>query len=937
VGGLAGHLMHLYDNPGLSFGQIKDVLVKASGGELLGTEKIDGINMFLSFSNKEGKAKAARNKGNIKTGGLDINGLIAKFSDNPQLAESFKEAMDSWQKSISQLHPNVRKKIFGDDADIYYNVEILEPSNPNVVKYDVKSIILHKVGHAFYDKQSGQVKDVDVSENYNLLNSAIDKVQTKKERAGSFKVVNSAIQTLKSLDDKKPLQNAIARLDKLQQTTGIDDNSTIGDFITKRVAQLIDKQIPGLSPAVIRDITTKIIGTGGLRIDKILAKTPDKQKDKVKAIANNPSEVLKKVIFPLEDIIHDFSVEILKGFQSTFILDNDKEVKRLQGEVSQAIKSIEHSGHQDAIAILQQQLKKLKNAENVMTASEGFVFTYDGNTYKFTGNFAPVNQILGMFKYGRGKIPPLKHLVKESDKNRIIAILPGSFKPPHIGHYLGAKYLSDIPNIDEVRVVISPKSRFDSSKKMEITANQSLKIWKIYTQNEPKIKIMISRVGSPVTDVYNTISELNPGDTLVLGLGEKDSNDSRFKRAQEWSDKNNLGVKVSSINTDVGKYSNVSATKVRDLIAANDKNNFYKLLPTHLSTKEKEQIWMILTNNIMKEHIVKRGDKYCLLSKKSDKNLGCYDSKSGAEQREKQVQYFKHINEMSSGGGGSIEVSPMARKNDDENMIDRKKFIAEMALRETIRKLIKNINVSEEKIFQTLREHIRKQIVLEKKNDVDNMHSSTGINILEDLLKKIIPQLEQDYKSLTSNIEQRKSFRAHILNAVSKTLTTADINQDAGDGMMAASPESDASAVDEEQINVDVGSEQSDGQDSDVDFASDSDSSKFISIKNRKKRKDAQKHKDFTIPGQNETGRNMSIMTYDKIEKNILDSYNILSDNEDQKVFYDYLLTNLKLYFDKFESEMSSQIEEPQVDATNNMDAGDVSGSEEVDSSNSSF
>jgi hypothetical protein len=33
--------------------------------------------------------------------------------------------------------------------------------------------------------------------------------------------------------------------------------------------------------------------------------------------------------------------------------------------------------------------------------SEGIVFTYKGNTYKLTGAFAPINQILGVLKYSR--------------------------------------------------------------------------------------------------------------------------------------------------------------------------------------------------------------------------------------------------------------------------------------------------------------------------------------------------------------------------------------------------------------------------------------------------------------------------------------------------------------------------------------------------------
>lgn len=51
------------------------------------------------------------------------------------------------------------------------------------------------------------------------------------------------------------------------------------------------------------------------------------------------------------------------------------------------------------------------------------------------------------------------------------------------------------------------------------------------------------------------------------------------------------------------------------------------------------------TEEAIDEHIVKKDGKYCLMSKKTNKNLGCYDTKAGAEKRERQVQYFKHMGE----------------------------------------------------------------------------------------------------------------------------------------------------------------------------------------------------------------------------------------------------------------------------------------------------
>ena len=48
-----------------------------------------------------------------------------------------------------------------------------------------------------------------------------------------------------------------------------------------------------------------------------------------------------------------------------------------------------------------------------------------------------------------------------------------------------------------------------------------------------------------------------------------------------------------------------------------------------------------------------------------------------------------------------------------------------------------------------------------------------------------------------------------------------------------------------------------------------------------------------------------------KIESNIIDSYELLSNDQHQELFYDYLIANLKLYFDKFEEELSSAVQEP--------------------------
>ena len=66
---------------------------------------------------------------------------------------------------------------------------------------------------------------------------------------------------------------------------------------------------------------------------------------------------------------------------------------------------------------------------------------------------------------------------------------------------------------------------------------------------------------------------------------------------------------------------------------------------------------------------------------------------------------------------------------------------------------------------------------------------------------------------------------------------------------------------------------------------------------------------DFGVEGEDETGRNMAYETFKKIENNILNSYDLLSNEKDEEEFYKYLITNVKLYFDKFEEELTPNLD----------------------------
>jgi hypothetical protein len=227
----------------------------------------------------------------------------------------------------------------------------------------------------------------------------------------------------------------------------------------------------------------------------------------------------------------------------------------------------------------------------------------------------------------------------------------------------------------------------------------------------------------------------------------------------------------------------------------------------------------------------------------------------------------------------------------------------EKLLRENIRKAIK--------IVQKRKEDFKRQALLEEsmlrdvirrliKEDSDAPSASTAINVLQELLKKIIPVLEEDFKSLTTDREQRDSFRAHVVNAIENLLAPAEINAEADDE---APLEELLKKINEIKISV-----------------GDEDPPEFIDIYGDDEELDEKEPeteeekfaKGLEDREYNLVGRNMAFKSFKKVQQNILDSFAVVEpDDEDRETFYDYLITNVKLYFDKFEEELSPEVDEP--------------------------
>jgi len=237
-------------------------------------------------------------------------------------------------------------------------------------------------------------------------------------------------------------------------------------------------------------------------------------------------------------------------------------------------------------------------------------------------------------------------------------------------------------------------------------------------------------------------------------------------------------------------------------------------------------------------------------------------------------------------------------------------------LRLYIRNVLRNLKKQQKIDLQAqineernLRKSIRKML-REKQDTVQ--HSSTGINALEKLLSSIVPIMESGYKDLKTDPAQRQSFKAHILRAIQNLLSTASVYFSADKkSKNATQPTTPALAL-PNQPETDLKEQEDETPNADTKSGPEADP-QFIDIDKDKKKEVKPNPVDAfqAVEGEDLTGRNFALETFKKIQKQILETYSLLSNDEDRDIFYDFLITNVKLYFDKFETELEANPAEP--------------------------
>lgn len=390
MGGAYGHLLHLHEDWDLTFADIINVFSDAGRGTLKNvTEKTDGMNLVFTWDVSSSLLRVARSTGDIKRGGLDARALAQRFPNRTgDVIAAFTNAFDTLDAAMRCVSVPVLYDVFGPSGNVWYSAEVIDPTCPNVIRYDEACVVLHAHGslRLCADGTVNHMADAPGISALELFESDIAR------RLAPRKL--HMPQRIKVIAPTDAVDRAREDVRTLAFVSGLSLQSTLRDYLSAVLGRM--GWVRRFSPDVASALVSRAVGASGApNLAQIKRLVKPEKRVEVDEWAGNLVEMAKAGSGMIEEIVYRFSVRLLDGVRSTMVTDHEKEVDRIRKGVALAMRDVSR------VACLEKHVQKLSDLSDIGSSTEGIVFRFGDKAYKMTGAFAPVNQILGASRYGR--------------------------------------------------------------------------------------------------------------------------------------------------------------------------------------------------------------------------------------------------------------------------------------------------------------------------------------------------------------------------------------------------------------------------------------------------------------------------------------------------------------------------------------------------------
>ena len=418
-------MSHPFDDRELTFGDLKEMIRRSLAGELNVekevTEKLDGQNLMFSW--KDGQLVAARNQGHLKNAGAaapNVKEFSSIFADRPDnIRDAFVGAVEDLETAISGLTDAQKNKVFRE-GERFMNIEVMTPATQNVIPQNVDMLVFH--GTQAYDS-AGKAVSED-SEGNDITGELKDSARMLK---GMLKQINADVQKRYSLNapivvelpKSKTFGDSYAKysakIDKLKNKFRLKDNDKVMKYHDSWWRNLLDKQQTKNKEIFPSNVYEALIGRWAYNdksnkittIKKELSDHPKLLAWVTKFEKEDITKQFEENMWPFQFIFLKLGAEVLKnvkGFVAAGGSDDiakalDSHVKTLEGKKISSVESPDK--FKKDMEKLNKNLARLNSigGSNAIAPTEGVVFQYKGGTYKLTGTFAPINQIMGIMRF----------------------------------------------------------------------------------------------------------------------------------------------------------------------------------------------------------------------------------------------------------------------------------------------------------------------------------------------------------------------------------------------------------------------------------------------------------------------------------------------------------------------------------------------------------
>ena len=404
MGALGGHMNHLWEDMDITFGDLREIFADAVSGDLEVVEKVDGINMFFTVDSR-GNARFARNSTEIKNGGLTQAKMSANYVGHDAEAH-FTEGIEA----ISQL---VSKDYWplGFSKKNWVNCDMIHKDNPLTLQYSECAIVIH---NASAWKDGKKLRKIDLSNQFNTLVENIS-AHSVPINGLSWAAYGPIVIDLPDLRGDGISTEADSAFKVIFENTGLDWDSTLDDFAYYSLMAGVVGNLD-ISHARKIQLVEAILGRENrLRLVDIKKGLTKEYAAKVSALGakKNRFKVLGEALRPIDKIVTRFSAKLLKNVHSQLVENPLEEFQDACMAAIMLIETADDEWTEQRAQTLDTHRDRLESAGYYPSAMEGVVFNYGYDKegvpkqFKMTGTFAPVNQILGVTRYGRGAIPAL--------------------------------------------------------------------------------------------------------------------------------------------------------------------------------------------------------------------------------------------------------------------------------------------------------------------------------------------------------------------------------------------------------------------------------------------------------------------------------------------------------------------------------------------------